>query len=177
MPEVAPVSATSNEIDLVEGPTSARTAFDAVYREHYRRLVSALRLGGAGREEAEDIAQEAFIRTFARWSRVSRGTNPPGYVYRVAFRLQRSRLRRVALLTQPFGRDPGVDGHEDQVVTSDVMQVALETLSPQQRRVAALCVYVEMSPTEAASVLKLRAGAVRVQLHEAQRRLQTVVEQ
>ncbi|MCA1692656.1 MAG: hypothetical protein LC733_10840 [Actinobacteria bacterium] len=46
-------------------------------------------LTGARRDDAEDVAQEAFARTLSRWRRVRTGSNPPGYVYRVAFRLLR----------------------------------------------------------------------------------------
>src|SRR5205823_3740447 len=52
----------------------------------------ALRVAGTiDRAAAEDIAQEAFARTLGHWRRVRQGTNPAGYVYRVAFRLLRRR--------------------------------------------------------------------------------------
>jgi len=46
------------------------------------------------RREAEDLAQEALVRAFERWSRVRSMANPPGYVYRTAINLNRNRLRR-----------------------------------------------------------------------------------
>src|SRR5438105_3769771 len=61
--------------------------FVEVYRAHYGRLVRALELAGAGRATAEDLAQEAFARTYRHWRRVREGLNPSGYPYRVAFRL------------------------------------------------------------------------------------------
>ncbi len=64
------------------------------YRVHYPRLVRAMELTGLGRAAAEDVAQEAFARTFAHWRRIARGTNPPGYAYRVAFRLAARREAR-----------------------------------------------------------------------------------
>ena len=68
--------------------------FVTVYQEHYPRLVRALEIGGLDRAAAEDVAQEAFARTLGHWRRVRLGTNPPGYVYRTAFRLSRSRWKR-----------------------------------------------------------------------------------
>ena len=68
--------------------------FVTVYEAHYPRLVRALEIGGLDRPAAEDVAQEAFARTLGHWRRVRLGTNPPGYVYRTAFRLSRSRWRR-----------------------------------------------------------------------------------
>ena len=64
--------------------------FVTVYEAHYPRLVRALEIGGLDRPTAEDVAQEAFARTLGHWRRVRLGTNPPGYVYRTAFRLSRS---------------------------------------------------------------------------------------
>lgn len=161
-----------DDIGDVAESQGAHAAFNATYSEHYQRLVKALRLAGSKPEEAEDLAQEAFIRTFARWPRVSRGDNPPGYVYRTAFRLQRSRLRRTGLKMYPFKDQLTVLDHEDLVVTSETLAAALQRLSPQQRRVVALCIYLEMSPNEAASILKLRPGTTRVHLYDARKILQ-----
>ncbi len=76
------------------------------YQAHYRRLVRALRLSGADPATAEDVAQEAFARALARWRRVSRGTNPPGYVYTTGFRL----LQRA----QRHPPEPSTDGPSEQ---------------------------------------------------------------
>ena len=68
--------------------------FVTVYEAHYPRLVRALEIGGLDRPAAEDVAQEAFARTLGHWRRVRLGTNPPGYVYRTAFRLSRSHWKQ-----------------------------------------------------------------------------------
>ena len=81
---------------LIEEDRTASIAEDfvTVYEAHYPRLVRALEIGGLDRPSAEDVAQEAFARTLGHWRRVRLGTNPPGYVYRTAFRLSRSHWKR-----------------------------------------------------------------------------------
>ncbi len=82
--------------------------FVECYRMHYPRLVRALRLSGADGATAEDLAQEAFGRALARWRRVSRGSNPPGYVYTTGFRLwQRAQRRQASPASPGAGRPPG----------------------------------------------------------------------
>jgi len=136
--------------------------FAALYLAHYRRLVRALELAGLSSATAEDVAQEAFARTLARWARVRRGTNPPGYVFRVAFRL--SRRRRDAWWT-------GTDSSAPDVAGEATLRVALrETLAamPAGRRgCAVLCLVLGMTPEEAGRALGIAASTVRKQVQRA----------
>jgi RNA polymerase sigma factor (sigma-70 family) len=83
------------------------TDFVDCYQTHYRRLIRALQLSGADQATAQDVAQEAFAQAFARWRSVSKGTNPPGYVYTTAFRLLRRGRRRSAWLVRGSGSRRG----------------------------------------------------------------------
>src|SRR5207302_3540223 len=60
------------------------------------RLARAAFLLCGDASEAEDLAQEAMVRVYERWSRVSRMNSPTGFLYRTALNLHRSRLRRLA---------------------------------------------------------------------------------
>lgn len=171
--------------------------FERFYREHYRRLVVSLRLadggyagggaGGAGAgsgpaDDAEDLAQDAFARTLVRWAGVRTGTNPAGYVYRVAFRLQRRGLRRRwhRRTAMSLVRTRAQRRHEAQpsspgdlwAEAADV-RAALAELPVGCRRVAALCLYAEMTPGEAAVVLGIRPSTVRTQLQRARSTLRS----
>src|SRR5438034_10106780 len=70
--------------------------FEAFCRAEYPRLLRAMFLVTGDRHEAEEIAQDAFVRACERWDLVSRATNRPGYVYRMALNAYRSKLRRLA---------------------------------------------------------------------------------
>ena len=47
------------------------------------------------RSEAEDLAQDSFVKAYERWDRIRQMDNPSGYVYRIALDAHRSRLRRI----------------------------------------------------------------------------------
>lgn len=158
-PESAPVGAG--------GTGGADEDLVALYREHYPRLVRALELSGTDRAWAEDLAQEAFARTLDHWWRVRRGGNPPGYPYRIAFRLARRRLGREVLLGEdPGAADAGVDTASEATTRVGVEQ-ALRQMPSRRRSCAVLCLLAGLSPNEAAASLGIAAGTVRKQIERA----------
>jgi RNA polymerase sigma-70 factor (ECF subfamily) len=137
--------------------------FVATYKLHYPRLVRALEFTGANRSNAEDVAQEAFARTLLRWNRVRRGTNPGGYVYRVAFRLARRASPRKPLLGD---EQPSVDVGAEATLRVGV-DVALKAMPPARRRCAVLCLIVGLSTRDAARALHIAESTVRKQIERA----------
>ncbi|HET9248666.1 MAG TPA: sigma factor, partial [Actinomycetota bacterium] len=71
--------------------------FEEFYEASFRRVFTALCLVTGDRYEAEEIAQEAFLRMFERWDRVGALEDPTGYVFRVSMNVFRNRLRRSSL--------------------------------------------------------------------------------
>jgi DNA-directed RNA polymerase specialized sigma24 family protein len=59
-------------------------SFEEFFEEHHRRLFSALCAATANRHEAEEVMQEAFLKLWERWDRVSGLEDPVGYLYRTA---------------------------------------------------------------------------------------------
>ena len=141
--------------------------FAALYAAQYGRLVAALHLAAPERTDTEDVAQEAFARTLARWPSVKGGTSPAGYVYRVGFRLLFK--RRPSLPSRPTAR-----AKPDDEGTLDIER-AMSGLPPRQRQVAVLCLYLEHTPAEAAAVLGMNDATVRVHLHRAREALTQVL--
>jgi len=146
--------------------------FVAVYEVHYPRIVRALEFGGLDRPAAEDVAQEAFARTLGHWRRVRLGENPPGYVYRVGFRLARRTLRREVPLTDERAAREDVAG---QVASRHVVEEALEKMPPRRRSCAVLCLMAGCTPKEAARSLGIAEGTVRKQLEIARRQLRQLL--
>jgi DNA-directed RNA polymerase specialized sigma24 family protein len=69
-------------------------SFGEFFEEHHRRLFSALCAATANRQEAEEVMQEAFLKLWERWDRVSGLEDPVGYLYRTAMNVFRKRLCR-----------------------------------------------------------------------------------
>jgi RNA polymerase sigma-70 factor, ECF subfamily len=144
-------------------------AFEDFFDAHYERLLRVLYLSTGNRHEAEDLAQDAFVRVYERWPRIGRVENPAGYLYRVALNARRSRLRRIrvaaakALQLRP---EPPGDPHE---AAEDRMTVrrALAALPAGQREAVVLVEWLGLTDAEAGEVLGLTPGAVRTRLHRA----------
>ncbi len=163
----APVGQAGPPVAL---PVATSDDFVELFREHYPRLVRALRLSGADQWQAEDVSQEAFARTLGHWRRVRGGPNPPGYVFRTAFRL----LYKRGLL-------PAVDGEErpderaispaDAAAYGVDLDRALAAMPPRRRACVVLCWLLETPTGEAASALGIADGTVRKHLEAARRDL------
>jgi len=149
--------------------------FVQMYRAEYRRVVRVLELAGAGGPTAEDLAQEAFARTLARWRRVRGGDNPAGYVYRVAFRLW-SRDRRATDGTASTADIGRADVTADGVATRVDVEHALAAMPLRRRTCAVLCLVLGYTPAEAGEVMRIKASTVRKHLDQARAELTRSVE-
>jgi len=152
-------------------------SFAALYAEHAARVRRALVLTGVDQEMAADVAQEAFARTYARWRWVRTGTNPAGYVYRVAFRELR---RRGHLPDRPDGDEAAsqvlVDEHGPEeralaAVAADASLLAIRAMPPRRRACALLVLAAGLTAEEAGQALGIAASTVRVQVHRARAEL------
>ena len=148
--------------------------FVTVYEAHYPRLVRALEIGGLDRPAAEDVAQEAFARTLGHWRRVRLGTNPPGYVYRTAFRLSRSHWKQ----EYPLETEQASRGDTAAEAVSNLeLEAALSHMPARRRACATLCFVVGLTPKEAARSLGIAEGTARKQLGLARDDLRYLVEE
>src|SRR5687767_8416272 len=85
----------------------AAPSFVDFYEVTFRRLFTALCLVTGNRHEAEEVAQEAFVRVYERWDRVGVLEDPTGYLFRVSMNVFRSRYRRASLgLRRAFSLAP-----------------------------------------------------------------------
>ena len=118
---------------------------------------------------AEDVAQAAFARAYASWSRVARTGDPDAYVRKIVINenLGRFRKRRVAedlVGAVPEGR-PQWAG--DAVGDSEALLQALRRLGPRQRAVIVLRYWMDMSEAETAAALNCSVGTVKSQASRA----------
>ena len=166
----APVGQAGPPVAL---PEATSDDFVDLFREHYPRLARALRLAGADQWQAEDIAQEAFARTLGHWRRVRGGPNPPGYVFRTAFRL----LYKRGVLPAVEDDEPDARPDERAISPADAaahavdLERALAAMPPRRRACVVLCWLLETPTGEAAEALGIADGTVRKHLEAARRDL------
>ena len=142
-------------------PTDRPGSFEAFFEAEHRSLYSSLWLVTRNQHEAEEIAQDAFIRVWERWRRVSAMDDPVGYLYRTAMNVYRSRLRRAAVAVRR--RIGGFHPDDlEAVETRDWVVRALGGLTPRQRAAVVVIDLYGYTSEEAASMLGIRASTVRV---------------
>lgn len=136
-------------------------------------------LGDAG--EAEDVAQEAFLRIWKQASRWRPGEAKfDTWLHRVALNLCYDRLRRrreVVTDQPPDQADPGPApdrGLEAQDVAARVSH-ALQRLPERQREAIVLCHYQELGNIEAAAVMGVSVEALESLLSRGRRALRATL--
>ncbi len=149
-------------------PTEAFTPappimFEELFLTEREALYGAMWLVTRDRFEAEEIAQEAFLRIWERWERVRSMDDPAGYLYRTAFNVWRSRRRRtaVALRKAVHGRQH-VDDASAEVEARDAVVRALSRLTPRQRAAVVLVDLLDLPSEDAAAAMGIRPSTVRV---------------
>jgi len=147
-------------------------AFDALFRREYPAIVRTAYGVLCDRQGAEDVAQEAFARLYARWPKIRSYERPGAWVRRVAIRVA----------VRQKGRQPRQAPNRDELVASpdaagldiDILR-ALSTLSPMQRAAVVLHYLHDLPVAEVAAELGCREATARVHLHRARPRLATLL--
>jgi RNA polymerase sigma-70 factor, ECF subfamily len=144
-------------------------AFDEFFHDHYGRLLKVMYLATGDGHEAEDLAQEAFVRVYEHWERVRAVSDPAGYLYRVALNLRRSRLRRLRVAAAKAIRLRAGSVVDQDPRTEDRLAVreALDALPNGQREAVILVDWLGMTDVEAAEAVGVSPGALRTRLHRA----------
>jgi len=145
------------EVEETSGPLT----FEEFFEAQRDRLFRTLCLITGSRDEAEDLAQEAFVKVLERWERVQDLEDPAGYLHRTAMNAFRSRFRRAmtaARHTLGLARPADVLEEVDDRVMA---QQALGNLSPRQRAAVVLTELLGYTAEEAGSLLGVRGSTVR----------------
>ena len=81
--------------------------FEEFFELEQERVLRLLWMVTGSLHEAEDIVQEAFLRVWERWPKVSAMESPTGYLHKVAMNVFRNRYRRAKLgLRKAIGVEP-----------------------------------------------------------------------
>ena len=180
----------SQELLLLERIRAGDQAgFETLMRQHAPKVVGlATRLIG-DRSEAEDLAQEAFLRLHRALPGFRGDSSIGTWLYRTTTRLAIDHLRRERLKrnlfffrrneedpdpldTVPDPRsNPGRDLHNKQAMTG--LRQAMDKLSARQRAVFVLRHHEGLPLQEIATLLGLETGTVKVHLHRAVTALRT----
>jgi RNA polymerase sigma-70 factor (ECF subfamily) len=108
--------------------------FVTFYRDTYPGLVAQLVAYTGDLGEAQDVAQEVYVRAWQRWRQISDYDEPRAWVSRVAHNLAISRWRRARVAVASWTRHgPLPPPAEPDAATADLV-AALRRLPEAQRR-------------------------------------------
>jgi RNA polymerase sigma factor (sigma-70 family) len=166
---------------LIERSVRGRPdAFVEVVQRH-EVAVHAFLARRAGHQAADDLLSEVWVRAFA-----ARGGYDPGHtdarpwLYGIARNVLRAhwRARREpnrAAAEQPVDPWGEVVDRLDSAARARVLAAALRALPAAERDVLLLVAWEQLTPTEAAVVLRIPPGTVRSRLHRARSALRPVL--
>jgi RNA polymerase sigma-70 factor (sigma-E family) len=158
--------AWSGQVEEVAMDASADEEFSEFMHARWAQLVR-LGYGLTGDQQlAEDLAQTAFARAYASWSRVRRADDPDAYVRRIVVNANRSRFRKLRvseLLTDSLPELAVASDSSRQRDDRAVLVQALLRLSYGQRAAVVLRYWLDMTETETAAVLGCSVGNVKSQ--------------
>lgn len=149
---------------------------DHEYRSGHDALVRRLAALTRDREEATDLAHEAFLRLTREVAEGRTPTSPAAWLYRVGSNLALSRGRRIAVADRRASDlpiPPAPPAPEQLVVNAELgraLRIELARLSPPERR-AVLLAAEGYPPAEIAAVIGRTPGATRTMLCRARTKL------
>ena len=159
---VAAVDVVTVPADYVAAPT-----FESFFAAEYGRVVGLAFVLCGRRAVAEEVAQDAFVQAYRRWSVVSGYDDPGAWVRRVAVNLATSTLRRRTREARALARLAGRrTAPAELVVADEAFWEAVRQLPRRQAQCVALHYLEDRSIAEIAAVLDIAEATVRVHLHQ-----------
>jgi RNA polymerase sigma-70 factor (ECF subfamily) len=148
--------------------------FDAFYRGTGDRLLAYLYAAGGDLAEAQDAAQEAFMRAWRNWPKIAE-RDPERWVRTVGWRILANRWRKLRgqrVAYRRYGPPAPIPALNEDAVA---LVAALRRLPAQQRIALVLFHVLELSITEIAEQTGAPAGTVKVRLFRGRQALDAVL--
>jgi RNA polymerase sigma-70 factor (ECF subfamily) len=166
----------------------SRDAFDELVRRYQVQVVNLARAMTAGGSNAEDLAQEAFVRAWKGIARFRSDSSFRTWLFGVAInvirtdRSKQSRLRRLFVSPapvqdeEPLERGSVDDGIETPLVMRDAIDRALAQLPGEMREAVVLRDIQGLEYREIAQALGVPVGTVESRIFRARQRLRPLLE-
>ena len=164
-------------------------AFDALVRKYRERIYAVVYHLTSNRDDAADLAQDAFIKAFQSINRFKGNSSFFTWLYKIAVNatythLRKSRLRSFFSLDEVQEGGEGVEWIKELSVEPSIgkaayikeiqekLNEAFQKLSIKHRTVVTLFEIEGFSHTEIAEIVGCSEGTVRSRLHYAKQQLQ-----
>jgi RNA polymerase sigma-70 factor, ECF subfamily len=154
-------------------------AFETLMRSQERRVLrTALRLLGR-LEDAQDAAQEVFLRLYRHFDKLDPVREIEPWLYRMTVNVCYDQIRKRRPVEVLDWDPPLAPSQEAALVTADrrrALELGLMTLSPRERAVVVLRDIEDLDTRQVAGILGVEEVTVRSQLSMARLKLRRYVE-
>ncbi|KPL19210.1 MAG: hypothetical protein AMJ92_04160 [candidate division Zixibacteria bacterium SM23_81] len=183
-------TAQVTDADLIRGVKEGRReCFDQLVLRHQRRVYAITRQMTSHHQDADDLAQEAFLAAYRAMERFDERQSFSAYLCRIAINLSINHLRRrkrwlkIWTKSREEAGDRTMGGKavspQKQLEQKELLsrlEKAMDALPAHQKAVLVLKVHQEMSYQDIAQTLKISLGTVMSRLHRARRHLRSQLE-
>ena len=164
-----------------------REAFAELVRKYQSRVLTLATRILDNRSEAEDVAQDIFVKIFQSLHDFRGASRFSTWLYRIAVNhclnhiRRRTRQQQTMVVTEPEDwnqESPLSNPHKtlEQKERWALVQAKLQSLSPEHRTIILLRDFEGLSYEEIADVLQLESGTVKSRLHRARMELKALLE-
>jgi RNA polymerase sigma-70 factor (ECF subfamily) len=169
-----------NEAEIVARARSGDDdAWEVLVRLHQEPVFRLAYLLIGDPDDARDIAQEAFIRTYQHLDQFDETRPLRPWLMRVSSNLARNRKRALSRywrnLERAARQQPAEQATLDPGDVEELWQ-AIRRLKHADQQVIYLRYFLDVSEVEMASTLEIARGTVKSRLHRALRRLRDLIE-
>lgn len=178
----------------VAEPVSQAAEFESLVNRYQRSVYTiALRMTG-NPQEAQDLAQEAFVRAYRSFDSYRRGTSFDKWLYRIVTNLYIDELRRRKRTPYMESLDQRISTSEGDEIAREIpdvsadpeiiydrthidecIQMALAAIPAEFRMAVILCDVEGFSYEEIAQIMGTSIGTVRSRIHRARRSLRDLI--
>lgn len=168
---------------VLEGRTNAFTHIVDRHKDHAFNL--ALRICG-NHEEAEEIAQDAFMKAYRSLRHFRMRSSFATWLYRIVYNtaisLIRTRKKGVLSLEEfpadaiDFIRDNSTEEEAESEYRNSLVNFSLQKISVEERGLITLYYYEELSIEEISDITAISKSNVKVKLYRARQKMTGIIE-
>lgn len=159
------------------------SAWDALVMQHQQAIFRFACLLMQDSQEAEDVAQETFIRAYRFLPQFDPARNWRSWLLGICANVARNRQRSISRYwthLRSMARQQVNDAHSDDPAAQDadvqLLRQAIAKLEEVDQEIVYLRYFLDLSVEETAEALKVATGTVKSRLHRALTRLRGILQ-
>ncbi|WP_179345995.1 RNA polymerase sigma factor [Winogradskyella ursingii] len=179
---------TNEENKLIDAITNGETKAYAQLVEQYKNLVFSLALRMLKcREEAEEVAQDTFIKVFKSLDKFKGDSKFSTWIYRITYntcldniKKNKKHLNNVTIDEYTFDKLDVIDNALEHMINqekSELIKQCINQLPEECSAILTLFYFEELSLDEISTIINVEANTAKVKLFRARKKLAVILEQ